>query len=120
LYIPPILCPRNPSSPPTRIILTHSQATDNGPQEGWDAITFHKFGKIVEKSPESGIQRMDLRFFFENKVKDAGVLSEGTGKIWYEELVGLEYIEKGGLPEGVEFGYDMSTWLIDVQVYLRW
>lgn len=98
-----------------------SVATDNGRQEEWDEITYHKFGYLADNVPEAGVQRMDIRAFYDSPIEKAGVLSQGTGKIWYEKLVGgLRLVPKSQTPDGAFFGYEMSTFLINVQVYLPW
>lgn len=58
-----------------------SVATDNGPQESWDEITYHKFEVLADHMPESGVRRMELRCLFHSDIKDAGVLSQNTGKV---------------------------------------
>lgn len=66
---------------------------------------------------------MELRAFYDSEMKDASVLSEGTGKIWYEKLVGgLRYLSPEVLreKEGSVFGFDMDSFVIDVPVYLSW
>ena len=98
-----------------------SMATDNGVQEEWDAVSFKKFEKMSRESPECGVRRMDIRAIFDSPMEDAGVLSQGTGKIWYEKLVGGLYeVPKHELPQGSNFGYDLSTFMINVQSYLPW
>jgi hypothetical protein len=103
-----------------------STATDNGVQENWDAVTYAKFGELAESTPEAGVMRMDIRALFDNAPEDAGVLSKGTGKIWYDSIVpgGIRWLDAGaegkGLPEGVRFGFEIGTFVIDVSSYLPW
>jgi hypothetical protein len=43
------------------------------------------------------------------------------GKLWFEELVGgLAEIPGEELPDGCAFGYEMTSFVIDVQKYLPW
>ena len=63
---------------------------------------------------------MEIRSLFDSAIEDAGVFSEGTGKIWYEELVGgLRKVKEEEL-QGAVFGYDMDSFQIEVPVYLGW
>lgn len=50
------------------------------------------------------------------------MITEETGKIWYEELVGgIKRLDREELPEGAEVGLDVkSTFRINTQVYLQW
>jgi hypothetical protein len=59
---------------------------------------------------------------FDQKPEDAGILSEGTGKIWYKDLVGgLDHKDKSELPRSAVFGLEMkSTFVINTQIYLQW
>lgn len=99
-----------------------SSATDNGLLEECDRITFEKFSVLADTAPECGIARSPLRMIFDQKIEDAGILSESTGKIWYEKLVGgLIPLRESALPSGAAFGYDVpSTFVINTQVYLQW
>lgn len=62
---------------------------------------------------------MELRALFDSEREDAGVLSEGTGKVWYENLAGLREVTGKEL-QGAVFGYDMNSFQINVPVYLSW
>jgi len=98
-----------------------STATDNGRQEEWDAVTYRKFNELAKSTPESGVQTMDIRAIFDSEKEDAGILSQGTGKVWYEKLVGgLRPIPDAELPAGAKFGFELSTFVINVQSYLPW
>jgi glycine/D-amino acid oxidase-like deaminating enzyme len=99
-----------------------SVATDNGVQESWDEITYHKFGDLADHVPEAGVRRMELRSLFDSRMEDAGVLSEGTGKVWFEKLVGgLRMVSEEELKKtGAVFGWDWNSFVIDVQKYLPW
>ncbi|GAB7352873.1 hypothetical protein MBLNU459_g3470t1 [Dothideomycetes sp. NU459] len=102
-----------------------SVATDSGRQEGWDRETYVRFGELARGggggSVQTGVRRMDIRAFYDNAVEDAGVLSPATGRIWYDGLVGgIRAIERSGLPEGARFGCELSTFVVDTQVYLPW
>lgn len=98
-----------------------SVATDNGRQENWDAVSYHRFTYLAENVKEAGVQKMELRAFYDRPLEEAGILSQGTGKVWYEGLVGgLRGIEEEELPEGSVFGFDMNSFVIEVPVYLSW
>jgi D-amino-acid oxidase len=99
-----------------------SVATDNGIQESWDAVTYRKFAELADHVPETGIRRMELRSLYDRDIKDAGVLSEGTGKVWFEELVGgLRMLGEEELKStGAVFGWDWDSFVINVQTYLPW
>jgi len=98
-----------------------SVATDNGRQEKWDAVTYRAFAELAKTRPEAGVLKMDIRTIYDNPIEDAGVLSEGTGKIWYDKIVGgLRPIPEDELPSGAQFGYDLSSFVINVPIYLAW
>ncbi len=97
-----------------------SGATDNGRQESWDEITYRKFEKLADEVKESGVQRMNIHAFYDSEIDDAGILSQSTGKVWYERLTGLRWLGKQELRSGSVFGYDCGTFVINVQVYLPW
>jgi D-amino-acid oxidase len=99
-----------------------SVATDNGVQESWDEITYHKFEDFADNIPEAGVRRMELRSLFDSKIEDAGVLSQGTGRVWYEKLVGgLRMVSEEELKNnGAVFGWDWNSFIINVQMYLPW
>ncbi|KAI9742604.1 MAG: hypothetical protein M1818_003745 [Claussenomyces sp. TS43310] len=87
-----------------------SVATDNGRQESWDAVTYRKFEHLADHAIEAGVRRMPIRALFDNRIEDAGVLSQGTGKVWYEELVGgIQPVPQRELPPGTHFGFDLNT-----------
>ncbi|OBT51886.1 hypothetical protein VE04_07910 [Pseudogymnoascus sp. 24MN13] len=95
-----------------------SVATDGGRAEARDAVTYVKFGELADGRPEAGVRRMPIRAMFDKEREEAGVLSP-DGKIWYEELVGgLREVKE--LPEGVKFGYELDTFVVDVTTYLPW
>lgn len=63
---------------------------------------------------------MEVRALMDSTIEEAGVLSNGTGKIWYEELVGgLRWLEGEEL-KGAGVGYDFTTWQLDTGIYLGW
>jgi D-amino-acid oxidase len=96
-------------------------ARDNGPQEDWEAITYRKFKQLSSARPDSGIMPMNIRFHYDQPVEEVGILTPETGKLWFEELVGgLKNIEAKDLPEGTVVGFEMATFVIDVQRYLPW
>ncbi|CZS96709.1 hypothetical protein WAI453_010120 [Rhynchosporium graminicola] len=97
-----------------------SGATDNGRMESWDEITYRKFEKLAENVKEAGVQRMDIRAFYDSEIEKAGILSVGTGKVWYEKLTGLRWLEQEELRGGAVFGYECQTFVVNVQVYLPW
>ena len=94
---------------------------DNGRQQDWDTITYKKFRQISKTNPESGIEPMQIRFHYEKPIEEVGILTPATGKLWFENLVGgLEKIEERDLPEGTVFGFEMASFVINVQMYLPW
>ena len=96
------------------------QATDNGPQEARDQVSYHKFASLAKAHPHCGIQPMPARALYDASLEDAGLLSEGTGKVWYENLVGgLRQLEGEEL-QGALTGFDFDSWMIDTGVYLSW
>ncbi|KAL6399810.1 hypothetical protein AUP68_17218 [Ilyonectria robusta] len=96
-------------------------ARDNGPQEDWEAITYRKFKELSSARPECGIQPMNIRWHYEASIDEVGIKTPATGKLWFEELVGgLEKIEAKDLPSGTVFGFEMASFVIDVQKYLPW
>ncbi|SCV57853.1 related to D-amino-acid oxidase [Fusarium fujikuroi] len=96
-------------------------ATDNGPQQDWEAITYRKFKSLSSDKPECGIRPMNIRWHYENPIETTGIMTPATGKLWFEDLVGgLKKIEKDELPEGTAFGFEMASFVIDVQKYLPW
>lgn len=98
-----------------------SSATDNGPQEEWDRITYLMFEQLSQNHPECGIEKMDLKSIYNDDISKVNILSEHTGKIWYDSLVGgIRHLEHGQLPEGARFGFEISTFVINVQKYLPW
>ncbi|EGY20220.1 D-amino acid oxidase [Verticillium dahliae VdLs.17] len=99
-----------------------SAATDNGLLESFDRVTYERFAAIARQSPEAGIQWSPLRMIFDQKIEDAAILSEGTGKLWYDELVGgVKAVAQGALPARAAFGLDVPrTFVINTQIYLQW
>lgn len=63
---------------------------------------------------------MPVRSIYDSSLEDAGVLSEGTGKVWYENLVGGLRHLKGDELQGAQTGFEFDTWMIDTGVYLGW
>jgi D-amino-acid oxidase len=64
---------------------------------------------------------MRIRFHYEKPIDEVGILTPATGKLWFEELVGgLEAIGKEELPGGTVFGFEMASFVINVQMYLPW
>jgi D-amino-acid oxidase len=93
-----------------------SVARDGGRMQGWDRVTYEKFGKLAdEKDMETGIKKLQIKAWFDREIEDAGVLSDsgdGKGKIWYEGLTGLRFVGKGGRREvclGLSVG---ALWLM--------
>ncbi|CAI6270362.1 unnamed protein product [Periconia digitata] len=96
-------------------------ATDNGPQQAYEAITYRKFKRLCSERPECGIKPMQIKWHYEVPIEEAGILTPATGKLWFEDLVGgLRNIEKEELPKGTAFGFEMASFVIDVQRYLPW
>jgi D-amino-acid oxidase len=64
---------------------------------------------------------MNIRFHYEQPLEEVGIITPSTGKLWFEDLVGgLKPIEKDELPDGAAFGFEMATFVLDVQRYLPW
>ncbi|PSN66642.1 FAD dependent oxidoreductase [Corynespora cassiicola Philippines] len=99
-----------------------SFANDNGPLEKYDRVTFDKFAELADKVPEAGIERQAMWGVFDAPIEETGILSEGTGKVWYDELVGgMRELTRGELPEGAVFGLEFpSTFRINTGIYLLW
>ena len=97
-----------------------SGATDNGRQESWDETTYRKFEKLANEVKESGVQRMNIQAFYDSRLEEAGILSQGTRKVWYEDLTRLRWLAKEELREGCVFGYECETFVVNVQIYLPW
>lgn len=97
-----------------------SGATDNGRMESWDEITYRKFGELADDASVTGVQRMNIQAFYDSEIEKAGILSQGTGKVWYEKLTGLRWLEEGELKDRAVFGYECGSFVVNVQVYLPW
>ena len=98
-----------------------SVATDNGPQELRDLITYQRFAELSKRSDEVGIYKMPITAIYDSEIEEAGVLSQGTGKIWYEKLLGgIRMLKDKELPKGARFGCELDTFVVDTQVYLPW
>jgi D-amino-acid oxidase len=100
-----------------------SVATDNGRQEEWDLVTYKKLEKLAHHVPHSGVKALPIRAFYDSALENAGILSEETRKIWYESLTGLRMLEDAEVEvnaKGAKFGYECSSFVIDVQIYLPW
>lgn len=94
---------------------------DGGRQEKWDAITYRKFKDLSVNRPDSGVKAMNIKFHYDQPIEDVGILTKSTGKLWFEELVGgLRPIEKHELPAKAAFGFEMASFVLDVQRYLPW
>lgn len=112
-----------------------SMAHDNGPLEKYDAVTFHRFGELMDGKPvhgcqimktgegnEAGLGRQGMWAVFDAPIEETGILTEDTGKVWYDELVGgLRALTQDEKPEEAVFGLEVpSTFRINTQVYLQW
>ncbi|KAI8933528.1 hypothetical protein NX059_009265 [Plenodomus lindquistii] len=112
-----------------------SMATDNGPLESYDRVTFNRWTALMNgesihgiqlerkgEGNEAGLGRQGMWAFFDAGREEAGVLSKGTGKVWYDELVGgIRDVSKENMPRDAVFGMDIpSTFRINTQVYLQW
>ncbi|KAJ4366121.1 hypothetical protein N0V83_007756 [Neocucurbitaria cava] len=110
-------------------------AHDNGPLEKYDEVTFRRFGELIDGKAVHGVQalkkgegnelglgRQGMWAAFDAPIEETGVLTEETGKVWYDELVGgLRELGKSELPKGAVFGLEFpSTYRINTQVYLQW
>ena len=64
---------------------------------------------------------MNIRFHYDQPIEEVGILNPETGKLWFEKLVGgLTKIEGDDLPAGTIFGFEMASFVMDVQIYLPW
>ena len=64
---------------------------------------------------------MNIRFHYDRPIDEVGIKTPATGKLWFEDLVGgLTKIQGDALPEGTAFGFEMASFVIDVQKYLPW
>ncbi|KAH7025666.1 FAD dependent oxidoreductase [Microdochium trichocladiopsis] len=99
-----------------------SSATDNGLLESYDRITYNKFAQLAAKNPECGVASSPLRMIYDSPIEQADVLSPGTGKVWYDQLVGgLSIVPINEMPQGAIFALDApQTFVINTQIYLRW
>lgn len=112
-----------------------SMATDNGPLEKYDEVTFKLFGQLIDgksvhgcsvvrsgEGNEAGLGRQQMWAVLDAPLEETNLLTPQTGKIWYDELVGgLRNLEREELPEGAVFGLEFpSTFRINTQVYLQW
>lgn len=99
-----------------------SVATDSGRQENWDRITYKKFEELADRmGNESGVKRLPIWAFYDSEKEDAGILSQGTGKVWYEEMARLRWLDEvKEVREGARFGYEAQSFVVNVQVYLPW
>ncbi|USP79390.1 D-amino-acid oxidase [Curvularia clavata] len=61
-------------------------ATDNGPQQDYEAITYRKFKNLCSERPECGIKPMQIKWHYEVPIEEAGILTPATGKLWFEDL----------------------------------
>lgn len=59
---------------------------------------------------------------FDAPIEETGILTEETGKVWYDQLVGgLRNLGESELPKGAVFGMEYpSVFRINTQVYLQW
>jgi len=59
---------------------------------------------------------------FDAPIEETGILSDGTDKVWYDELVGgLKDLRKDEMPKDAVFGFEFpSTFRINTAVYLQW
>jgi len=97
-----------------------SVAIDNGRQEEWDRVTYERFRDLARDSAQTGVWGMGIHAIYDSPIEHAGVLSQGTNKIWYEKLGSLKMLAQSKLPDGAQFGYSLDTFVVDTQVYLPW
>jgi D-amino-acid oxidase len=59
---------------------------------------------------------------FDAPIEETGILSDGTNKIWYDQLVGgLRHLNTEELPKDAVFGIEFpTTFRINTAVYLYW
>lgn len=64
---------------------------------------------------------MNIRWHYEQPIDEVGIKTPATGKLWFRDLLGgLTDLPKEELPSGCAFGYEMASFVIDVQRYLPW
>lgn len=112
-----------------------SMAHDNGLLEKYDEVTFHRFGELIDgksvhgckalkpgEGNELGLGRQSMWGVFDAPIEETGILTEETGKVWYDSLVGgLRKLNDTELPKDAVFGFEFpSTFRINTQVYLQW
>jgi glycine/D-amino acid oxidase-like deaminating enzyme len=112
-----------------------SMAHDNGPLEHYDRMTYQRFGDLIDgktvfgckalkpgEGNDIGLSRMGMLAVFDGPLEEAGILTEQTGKVWYDELVGgLKKLGDDELPKESVFGFEVPrTYRINTQVYLQW
>ncbi|KAF2662558.1 FAD dependent oxidoreductase [Lophiostoma macrostomum CBS 122681] len=99
-----------------------SFAHDNGPLEKYDRVTFNELIRIAKEYPDAGVGRIGMWGVYDAPIEDVDILTEETGKLWYEDLMEeVRPLSKEELPEGAVFGLDFkSTFRVNTQVYLQW
>lgn len=99
-----------------------SFAHDNGPLEKYDRATFNAWLQIAKEHADAGVGLMPMRGIYDSAIEDADILTEETGKLWYEDLMqGVRTLGKEELPAGAVFGLDFgNTFRVNTQVYLQW
>jgi D-amino-acid oxidase len=113
-------------------------AHDNGPLESYDRTTFHRFSQLIDgksvfgctalkagEGNDVGLGRMGMWAIFDAPIEETGILTEETGKVWYDSLVGglreLSKQEMQGRGKDAVFGVEFpTTYRINTQVYLQW
>lgn len=97
-----------------------SAAHDGGREEDWDGVTYHKFKQLATERPDAGVFAMNIRCVYDSPIETTNILSK-NGQLWYEKLVGgVKQIPTESLPTGAVFGYEIPTFVVDVQRYLPW
>jgi D-amino-acid oxidase len=114
-------------------------AHDNGRLEAYDRATYHHFGSLIDgksvygcralkagEGNDVGLGRMGMWAIFDAPIAETGIVTEETGKVWYDELVGglrelgKEEMQGRGEEEAV-WGMEVKrTYRFNTQVYLQW
>lgn len=80
----------------------------------YDKISFERFLRIADESPESGVERFPFRLVH-------GPETDHTQKPWFEDLVGgTRPTPQEELPEGATWGMELTTFMFNSRLYLSW
>jgi D-amino-acid oxidase len=88
-----------------------------GCQAAYEKASFQRFRDLDLRN---GVQRFPLRLIYDDEdIKIHG--KEELRQKWYRDLVsGLEEVNPGDLPAWASLGLDLTTFMINPNVYLPW